>query len=157
MKRLTCGILSSLVILSAAGVAKAETPAFVVAQSESTIERMYQEQRVVTEGMLELMAQMKTMMAQMKALTDLPPGKSVTMNDLYKQQQVLSARMDMLIGRTRYDTIQPTATSPKASPATVQSVQQQQQVMMAEMKEMMTEMKKTFSYFEKIYREKYGS
>jgi hypothetical protein len=30
-------------------------------------------------------------------------------------------------------------------------------MMIAEMKEMMTEMKKTFEYFEKIYREKYGS
>jgi hypothetical protein len=124
MKRLTCGILSSLVILSAAGAAKAETPAFVVAQSESTIERMYQEQRVVTEGMLELMAQMKTMMAQMKALTAAPTGKPATTNDMYRLQQ---------------------------------STQQQQQAMMAEMKGMMAEMKKTFEYFEKIYREKYGS
>lgn len=157
MKRLTCGILSSLVILSTAGVARAETPTFTIAQDLTTIEQMYEQQRVLTNDIQTLMTQMKTVMAEMKALTAAPPGKSVTMNDLYKQQQALSARMDMLIGRTRYDTIQPTATSPKASSATVQSVQQQQQMMIAEMKGMMAEMKKTFEYFEKIYREKYGS
>jgi HD superfamily phosphodiesterase len=157
MKRLACGILSSLVILSAAGVAKAEAPTFTIAQDLTTIEQMYEQQRVLTNDIQTLMTQMKTVTAEMKALTASPPGKAVTMSDLYKQQQALSARMDMLIGRTRYDTIQPTATRPKASLETVQSVQQQQQMMIAEMKEMMAEMKKTFSYFEKIYREKYGS
>jgi hypothetical protein len=157
MKRLAYGVLSSLVILSAAGPVKAETPTFTIAQSESTIAQMYQQQRVLTEDIQTLMAQMKTVMAEMKALTASPSGKSVTMNDLYKQQQVLSARMDMLIGRTRYDTIQPTATIPKTNSAAVQEVHQQQQAMVAEMKGMMTEMKKTFEYFEKIYREKYGS
>ncbi len=157
MKRLACGVLSSLVILSAAIPAKAETPTFTIAQDLTTIEQMYEQQRVLTNDIQTVMTQMKAMMAEMKALTAAPSGKSVTMNDLYKQQQALSARMDLLIGRTRYDTIQPTATSPKATPATVQTVQQQQQVMVAEMKEMMIEMKKTFGYFEKIYREKYGS
>lgn len=150
MKRLAYGVLSSLVILSAVGPAQAETPAFMVAQSESTIERMFQEQRVVTEGMLEMMAQMKVMMAEMKALMASPSGKPVTMNELYKQQQILAARMDALIGRTRLDTIQPKAVSSATgatSSATVQEVQQQQQTMMAEMKEMMAEMKKMITVY----------
>jgi hypothetical protein len=153
MKRLAYGVLSSLVILSAAVPAKAETQPFMIAQSASTIEQMYQQQRVLTYDIKTMMTQMKAMMAEMKALTASPSGKPVTMNDLYKQQQVLAARMEMLIGQTKYDTIQPT---PKDS-ATVQEVYQQQQMMIAEMKEMMAEMKKTFEYFEKFYREKYGS
>jgi len=157
MKRLACGVLSSLVILSAVVPAKAETPTFRIAEDLTTIEQMYEQQRVLNNDIQTLMTQMKAMMAEMKALTAAPPGKAVTMNDLYKQQQALSARMDMLLSRTKFDTIQPTANSSKASSATVQSVQQQQQVMIAEMKKMMAEVKETFSYFEKIYREKYGS
>ncbi len=147
MKRLVSGVLSSLLVLSTVVPAKAETPTYVVAQSESTIERMYQEQRVVTEGMLELMAQMKTMMAEMKALTSLPTGKPVTMNDLYKQQQIMAARMDALIGRTRLDTIQPRVSTSAPSPATVQEVHQQQQAMMTEMKEMMAEMQQMIAVY----------
>jgi hypothetical protein len=143
MKRLVSGILSSLVILSATIPTQAQTPNFTVAQSESAIEQLSKEQRVVTEGMLELMAQMKTMMAEMKALTAPSSGKPVTMNDLYKQQQVLSTQMDMLIGRTRLDTIQPR----EARSASVQEVQQQQQVMIAEMKNMMAEMQKMMAVY----------
>lgn len=147
MKRFAYGVLSSLVILSAVGPAKAETPAFTVAQSESAIERVAQEQRVLTEGMLEVMAQMKVMMAELKTLTSSPTGKPVTMEDIYKQQQMLEARVDALIGRTRLDTIQPRAISPATNSATIQEVHQQQQAMMAEMKEMMTEMKQMITVY----------
>lgn len=147
MKRFAYGVLSSLVILSAVVPAKAETSAFTVAQSESAIERVAQEQRVLTEGMLEVMAQMKVMMAELKTLTSSPTGKPVTMEDVYKQQQMLEARVDALIGRTRLDTIQPRATSPVTNSATIQEVHQQQQAMMAEMKEMMTEMKQMITVY----------
>ncbi len=137
MKRFAYGVLSSLVILSVTIPAKAETPTFTIAQQDSTIQRMFRELRVVTDDMQTMMAQMKTMMAEMKALTSVPAGKSATTNDLYKQQQVLIGQMDMLIGRTKLDTLLPRTTST----ATVQEVQQQQQVMITEMKAMMTEMK----------------
>ncbi len=117
MKKIAFGVLSSLLVLSAAIPAKAETPAFVVAQSApsiESIEQMYEQQRVVTETMTETMAQMKAMMAEMKALTATPNGKSVTTNDLYRQQQ---------------------------------SIQQQQQAMMTEMKQMMAEMKQMLTVY----------
>ena len=143
MKRLIYGTLSGLVILSTAMPAKAESPTFVTAQSQATIEQMFRQQRVLTDEIQTMMAQMKIMMAEMKALTSLPPGKSASMTDLYNQQQILIARMDTLIGRTRLDTIAPKTTSS----ATVQEVYQQQVEMMAEIKEMMTEMKRMITVY----------
>ena len=143
MKKLVSGALSSLVILSATLPARAEIPTFTVAQSQSTIEQMFRQQRVLTEEIQTMMAEMKTMMAEMKALTALPVGQSATMNDLYKQQQILAMKVDSLIGRTRFDTIQPRTTET----VTVQEVHQQQTAMMAEMKEMMAEMKKMIAVY----------
>lgn len=137
MKRLVYSIAYSLVIVSAAMPAHAETPIFKVAQSDSTIERMFRELRVVTDDMQTMMTQMKMMMAEMKALTSVPAGKSATTNDLYKQQQVLIGQMEILIGRTKLDTLLPRTTST----ATVQEVRQQQKVMITEMKSMVAEMK----------------
>lgn len=137
MRKIVYGIVSSLVIVAAAMPAHAETPSFRIAQEDSSIERMFRELRVVTDDMQTMMTQMKMMMAEMKALTSVPAGKSATTNDLYKQQQVLIGQMEMLIGRTKLDTLLPRTTSK----ATVQEVQQQQQVMITEMKAMMTEMK----------------
>lgn len=136
MKRLTYGILSSLVIFSAAMPVKAETPAFITAQSESTVERMFQQQRVLTEDIQSLMAQMKTVMAQMKALTSVPQGQSPTMADLYKQQQVMATHLETLLAQNRLDTIPPRRVN-----ATVQEVYEQQVAMVSEMKTMMAEMK----------------
>jgi hypothetical protein len=101
MKRLATGILSSVLVLSAVVPVKAETPAFVVAQSESTIEQMFREQRVVTEGMLEMMAEMKAMMAEMKALTATPTGKTVTTNDLYRQQQSVQQQQQTIMAEMK--------------------------------------------------------
>ncbi|MDX2232212.1 MAG: hypothetical protein NW220_21430 [Leptolyngbyaceae cyanobacterium bins.349] len=137
MKRLIYAALSSLALVSATMPAKANTQSFVIAQSQSTIEQMYKQQRVLTEEIQSLMTQMKIMMAEMKVLTAMPPEKSVTMNDLYKQQQLLSAKVDTLIGRTRLDAI-----APRTDTATAETIQQQQMGMIAEMKEMMTEMKR---------------
>lgn len=143
MKRFAYGVLSSLVILSVTVPAKAETPTFMIAQQDSTIQRMFRELRVVTDDMQTMMAQMKTMMTEMKALTSVPAGQTPTMTDLYKQQQILTTQMETLIGRTKFDTIPPRATST----ATVQEVYQQQKVMMAEMKVMMAEMKRMMTVF----------
>jgi len=136
VRRLTYTLLSSLVILSTAMPAKAETPTFMIAQSNSTIERMFEQQRVLTDDIQTLMAQMKTMMAQMKALTSLPDGQSPTMADLYKQQQILMTRLEAALPRTRLDTI-----PPRSSAATVQAIHEQQTALVAEMKTMMAEMK----------------
>lgn len=138
MKRLVYGALSSLMILAVATPVMAETPATVIAQSESIVDRMFREQRVLTEEIQTLMTQMKAIMAEVKATNAMSSGKTVTMNDLYKQQQVLAAQVETLIARNRIDTIPPRATST----ATVQEVHQQQQAMMAELKDMMTEMKR---------------
>ncbi|MBM0744858.1 hypothetical protein JOY44_25390 (plasmid) [Phormidium sp. CLA17] len=143
MKRLVYGIVSSLIIVSVAVPATAKTPTFVIAQQDATIQRMFRELRVVTEDMQEMMTQMKMMMAEMKALTSVPSGKPTTTNDLYRQQQVLIQQMEILIGRTRLGTIQPRT----ISTSTVQEVQQQQQVMMTEMKEMMAEMKRMMAAY----------
>lgn len=142
MKRFAYGVLSSLVILSVAVPTKAETPTFMIAQQDSTIQRMFRELRVVTDDMQTMMAQMKTMMAEMKVLTSLPAGQTPTMTDLYKQQQILMTQMETLIGRTKFDTI-----PPRKSTATVQEVYQQQVVMMTEMKAMMAEMKRMMTVF----------
>ena len=143
MKRLIYGMLSGLVIMSAAMPAKAETQPVIVAQSEGSLEQMYYQQRVLTEEIQSLMTQMKVMMAEMKALSSLPSDKSVTMNDLYKQQQLLDAKVDALIGRTRLDTIAPRTDRS----ATVQNVYQQQVSMVAEIKEMMAELKQMMAAY----------
>lgn len=145
MKRLVYGALSSLVILAIAVPGMAETPVTIIAQSESDtiIDRMFYEQRLLREDMRQMMAQMKAMMAEMKATQSMPAGKSVTMNDLYKQQQILAAQVESLINRNRLDTIPPRATTS----ATVQEVYQQQQTMISELKEMMAEMKKMVAVY----------
>jgi len=75
-------------------------------------------------------------MAQMKALTSLPNAQSPTMADLYKQQQVMIAKLETTLARTRLDTL-----PPRSSTATVQEVHDQQVAMIAEIKAMMVEMK----------------
>jgi len=85
------------------------------------------------------------MMAEMKALTSLPTTKPVTMKDVYQQQQILTAKIDALIGRTRFDVIAPGS---EGSPPTVQEVYQQQVSMVAEMKEMMAEMKQMITVYQ---------
>lgn len=143
MKKLVFGSLSSLVLLLTVMPAKAEIQPAVVAQSQSTIEQMFRQQRVLTDEMKSLMAQMKVLMAEVKALTAEPSEKPITMGDLYKQQQILAARVDALIGRTRFDTIAPRATTS----GSVQEVYQQQVEMMAEMKEMMAEIKRMVTVY----------
>jgi hypothetical protein len=137
VRKIVYSLVSSLVIVSAAMPAKAETLPFMIAQQDSTIQRMFRELRVVTDDMQTMMTQMKMMMAEMKALTSVSAGKSATTNDLYRQQQVLIGQMEMLIGRTKLDTLLPRT----ISTVTVQEVHQQQQVMITEIKAMMTEMK----------------
>lgn len=148
MKRLAYAALSSLMIASAAIPVGATPPPTTVAQSGSTIEQMYFQQRVLSQDLETLMTQMKAMMAEMKAVTAAPSGKTITMEDLYKQQQVLAAQVETLIGRSRWDTLRPSATDT----TTLQVVQQHQQAMIAEMKEMMTEMKKMVT----VYRGRAG-
>jgi len=143
MKRLIYGTLSSLIILSTVIPVQAEPQSVLTAQSNSTVERMFEQQRVLTEDIQMIMTQMKRMMAEMKVLTSMPSQQMVTMNDVYKQQQLLAARMDALIGRTRFDTIQPRTTGS----ATIQEVYQQQVDMVAEMKEMMAEMKRMVTVY----------
>jgi hypothetical protein len=138
MKRLTCAAVSSLMVMSFITPVRAESTPAITAQSRSTIEEMFFRQRVLTDELQTLMAQMKMMMAEMNTLTTPPTEKPVTMADLHKQQQLLIARVDSLIGRSRLDTLSPKP----ATAATVQDVYQQQVVMMAEMKEMMAEMKR---------------
>lgn len=140
MRRLIYGVLTSLVIVSAAMPAGAEPP-ITIAQQDSTLQQMYRQQRVLTDDMRTIMAQMQTMMAQMKALMSLPEGNP-TMTDLYKQQQVILAQMDRIIGRSRLDTL-----PPQQSTATIQEVYQQQQLMLAEMKGMMAEMQKMIEVY----------
>jgi hypothetical protein len=147
MKRLIYGGLSSLVILLSTVPVQAQTPALVVAQSNSTIERMFREQRAFVGELETIMAEIKIMKAQMKALMALPEGKPATMEDIYKQQQLLSAQMETLLLRNRLNTI-----PPRTSTATMQEVYQQQVAMMDEMKGMMTEMKKMIE----IYRGRAG-
>jgi len=59
MKKLIYGMLSGLVIMSAVMPAEAETKPVVVAQSRSTIEQMYKQQRVLTQEIQSLMTQIK--------------------------------------------------------------------------------------------------
>lgn len=143
MKRLLYGTLSTLLILSVMTPAKANIPPFAIAQSNSTVDEMFRQQRVLKDDIQALMADMKTIIAEMKILSTLPSNKVATMNDLYKQQQLLAARFDSIIGRTRLDTIQPKATSA----ATVQEVHQQQVEMITEMKAMMAEMKRMIAVY----------
>lgn len=137
------GTLSSLLILSVITPAKADTQPLIVAQSNSTVDEMFRQQRVLKDDIQALMTDLRTMMAEMKALSSLPSGKTATMNDLYKQQQLLAARFDSIVGRTRLDTIQPRATSS----ASVQEVHQQQVEMLTEMKAMMAEMKRMIAVY----------
>jgi TolA-binding protein len=142
MKKLAYGLLSGLLMLAVTVPVGATTPTSTivqpttVAQSNSaTIEQMFREQKVLTDEIQALMAQMKTMMAEMKALTSLPEGQAPTMADLYKQQQVILARLETL-SQSRFDTL-----VPKKNAATVQEVHQQQVAMIADLKTMMAELK----------------
>ncbi len=138
MKKLTYGVLSSLLILATAIPSGATTPAPTIAQANSaSIDQMFQEQRVLTGELQTMMAQMKMMMAEMKALTSIPEGQTPTTTDLYKQQQILIAQVETLTNRTKLDTI----LSPGKRTATVQDVYQQQMAMAADLKAMMAEMK----------------
>ncbi len=145
MKRLIYGALSSLVIVSTAVPVMAETPVSIVAQTDSDtiIDRMFYEQRILREEIQQMMAQMKAMMAEMKATQAMPAGKNITMNDLYKQQQVLATQVEALVARNRLDTIPPRTTGT----ATVQEVHQQQQAMISELKTMMAEMKQMVAVY----------
>ena len=142
MQRLAYTVLSSLLILATTVPVKAATPTFstiqanTVAQSNAaTIDQMFREQRVLSSELQTMMAQMKTMMAEMKALTSLPQGQTPTMTDLYKQQQVILARLETL-SQSRADTL----LSGKNA-ATVQDIHQQQMAMMTDLKSMMAELK----------------
>lgn len=136
MKKLAYGILSSVLILAATVPVGATTPPTLVAQSSSSrIEQMFRQQRVLTDEIQSMMAQLKTMMAEMKALTSLPEGQTPTMTDVYKQQQVILAKIETL-SQSRFDTL-----LPRNKAATVQDVHQQQMAMIAELKTMMAEMK----------------
>src|SRR5579885_1309754 len=89
MKKLAYGVLSSLLILATAIPSGATTPTTTIAQANSTsLDQMFQEQRVLTGELQKMMAQMKMMMAEMKALTSVPEGQTPTTTDLYKQQQI---------------------------------------------------------------------
>jgi cytochrome c556 len=152
MKRVTYGILSSLLILSVTLPVGAKTPTATIAQSpnSATIEQMYREQKVLSDEIQTLMAEMKAMMAEMKALTSVPEGKTPTMADLYKQQQVILSRLETL-SQSRLDTILPKRSAANGT-ATAQDVYQQQQAMMTEMKSMMADMKKMLE----VYRGRAG-
>lgn len=144
MKRLTYGILSSLLILFATVPVRANTapievktaPTITIAQASTlTIEQMYEKQRVLSDELQTMMAELKAMTAELKAVTALPPGKSPTMADLYRQQQVILERLNTL-SQTRIDSV-----LPRKVTATPQDVYQQQQAMLTEMKAMMAEIK----------------
>jgi len=136
MKRLVYGVLSSLLILSATLPAGAQTPTTTIAQSRPSFEQMYREQQVLTDEIKTMMIEMHALIEQMKALTSLPEGQTPTMADLYKQQLMLGARVDALLGQTK---AYPSTSTQGA--AIVQDVHQQQVAMMAELKSMMAELK----------------
>ncbi|MBW4469721.1 MAG: hypothetical protein KME45_04875 [Stenomitos rutilans HA7619-LM2] len=139
MKKLTYGILSSLLILSVTVSVGATTPpAATIAQAKPlTIEQMFETQRVLSDEIQSTMAELKAMMAEIKALTAVPPGQNPTMADLYKQQQVIISQLEALnLSQTRIDSV-----LPKKRAATVQDVYQQQQALLTELKSMKAELK----------------
>jgi len=149
VRKLTYGVLSSLLILSVTVPARAEIPSSAIAQSnEATIEQMFKEQRVLTNEIQTLMTQVKVLMAEMKALTALPEGQTPTMADLYKQQQLLMAQVQALTAQTRVETL-----LPRKGAATVKEVHEQQVAMIADIKSMMTELKSMIQ----IYRGRAGN
>ena len=167
MKKLAYSLLSGLLMLATTIPVGATTPTTTIAQSHTiaqphtiaqansaTIEQMFREQKVLTDEIQTLMAQMKVMLAEMKALTSLPEGQTPTMADLYKQQQVILTRLETL-SQSRFDTLVPkrSAVTGQGKAATVQDIHRQQQAIIADLKTTMAEMKTLME----VYRGRAGT